>query len=148
MIMKLIAFLLMFNNNWLALKLLDRARKTPYTHLPGYMMRYWLFRTKWVSARFHVILRADHGRHLHDHPFWFRSIILQGSYMEELKGGKTKFYHPGDINEMEPDTFHRIAAIRGDCVWTLVFHGPKLPKSWGFLIGKVRIHHKKYWGSL
>jgi hypothetical protein len=148
MIWKIIAFLLTFNNNWLTEKLYARALKTPYIHLGDYMRRYWLFKTPWLCARFHVILRPDAGRHLHDHPFWFRSIILEGSYLEEMLGGELNAYHRGDVNFMGPYTFHKISSIRGRYVLTLVFHGPRLLKSWGFLVGGNRIHHSNYKGDV
>jgi len=144
MIWKLIALILCANNSRLGLKLFERAKRTPYFHLTGYMDRFWLFQTPWLCARFHLIKRADAGRHLHDHPFWFRSIILRGSYLEERLDGEINYYHPGYVNSMDPHTWHRIGAICGSSVLTLVFHGPRLSKSWGFLVDGTRIHHTEY----
>jgi hypothetical protein len=91
--------------------LVDRAMKTPYTHLPGYMMRYWLvpflpggssdnkgnattWRATWrqpltwllqrlgIAVRVHMILSSDDDRAFHDHPWPFLSIILEGGYTE------------------------------------------------------------------
>lgn len=76
--------------------LIRRAMRTPYAHLPGYMMRYWLFNPyekcngqevtpiRWLpSIRVHHILRRDFDRHKHDHPWDARTIILRGCYTEE-----------------------------------------------------------------
>jgi hypothetical protein len=149
MIWKLIAKALCANNTWLGLKLFSLAKKTPYYHLIDYMDRYWLFQTPWLSARFHVIKRPDSCRYLHDHPFWFRSIILQGRYAEQVLGQEwLNFYWPGDVNRVDADLYHRIHAIGGDSVLTLVFIGPKLPKSWGFLVKGKHVHHSDYKGDV
>jgi len=54
-------------------------------HLADYMYRYWIFfkrrKDKW-QLRLHYILRSDHDRHLHNHPWWYVSIILSGGYWE------------------------------------------------------------------
>lgn len=90
--------------NWL----INRALRTPYSHLPSnedpsYMRRYWLFnpydridlplartelyltRFDWLpwSFRIHHIVREDRDRHLHDHPWNARTFILSGWYTEE-----------------------------------------------------------------
>lgn len=86
------------------------AQTTPYYHLSGYMLRDWIlgyrsperngdnplwkegFRPKswllyrWlcrnIAVRAHTILRSDSDRHLHDHPSWSLSIVLDGGYWE------------------------------------------------------------------
>lgn len=75
--------------------LIQRAMKTPYTHLEGYMDRFWLFNAyrkedgqeitpiPWLpSIRIHHIKRRDEDRHHHDHPWDARSIILKNHYVE------------------------------------------------------------------
>lgn len=87
--------------------LIRRAMRTPYTHLPGYMERYWLVPytkqhfendgTGWVSwrrpiarllqhlgitIRVHHILSSDDARAFHDHPWWYCTVILRGGYAE------------------------------------------------------------------
>lgn len=83
------------------------AFERPYHHLDGYMLRHWvlgdrspernadnpqwhgrrggwLYRllTRCVAIRAHTILRSDHDRALHDHPWWSISIVLKGGYWE------------------------------------------------------------------
>ncbi|KWN80848.1 hypothetical protein WM24_23720 [Burkholderia ubonensis] len=92
------------------LRMHENARATPYYDLPGYMLRDWVlgfrsperngdnllwkmgFRPKssalyrWlchhIAIRAHTILRSDRDRHLHDHPSWSLSIVLDGGYWE------------------------------------------------------------------
>lgn len=63
------------------------ARRTPHTHLYHadgslYMARFWLWRTRWFSARIHHIATPDLDRHFHDHPWTFISLVLRGGYIE------------------------------------------------------------------
>jgi hypothetical protein len=95
------------------LRVHSRAETTPYYHLDGYMHRTWVlgYRSperngdnpvwkagfnpkssalyRWlcrnVAIRAHTILRSDSDRHLHDHPGWSLSIVLQGGYWEVLE---------------------------------------------------------------
>lgn len=92
------------------LRLHESARSTPYYDLPGYMLRDWVlgyrsperngdnplwkegFKPKssalyrWlcrnIAIRAHTILSSDSDRHLHDHPSWSLSIVLEGGYWE------------------------------------------------------------------
>lgn len=51
-----------------------------------YMLRWFLFRSqrfdKLPRLYLHKFLRSDDDRAPHDHPWWFVSIILRGSYTE------------------------------------------------------------------
>lgn len=109
----LIAFLLSrpLIANWL----IERARKTPYTHITGpdgsiYMERYWLFnsyqqgpdkqeRSKYPwfpwNIRLHWIRRADEGPHMHDHPWNARTFILRGGYVEVREFGSAVYDEDG-----------------------------------------------------
>jgi hypothetical protein len=40
----------------------------------------WLCRR--IAIRAHTILRSDSDRHLHDHPSWSLSVVLEGGYWE------------------------------------------------------------------
>jgi hypothetical protein len=92
--------------------LIERAARTPYVDLPGYMVRTWLIPyvsagsaavpgdgtgpVSWrrpvakvlqlfgIAVRVHQILRSDRGRDPHLHPWSFVTIILRGGYREEL----------------------------------------------------------------
>lgn len=82
-------------------RLIDFAKKHPYSHLGDYMGRWWVFNPyhdkegnpaerNWlmrqlVSARIHHIRRPDADRHLHDHPWHAQRIVLRGWYTEEVE---------------------------------------------------------------
>lgn len=53
-------------------------------HLPVVYMRRWILHTPFGDLRLHHILRSDHDRDLHDHPFDFWTFLLTGGYTEWL----------------------------------------------------------------
>lgn len=55
------------------------------------MIRYKLLHTPWFGLYFHRIMRSDMGRHFHDHPWSFLSLILRGGYTEHTPRGSERF---------------------------------------------------------
>lgn len=47
------------------------------------MIRYYLIQTRWFGVYLHKFLRSDE-RVMHDHPWWFWSLVLSGWYAEHL----------------------------------------------------------------
>lgn len=119
--------------HWLFTKFADyliaRAMRTPYTHLRGYMNRYWLVPftesgsasregcgpvsiwrrpLAWllqkcgVAVRVHQILRSDNDRHFHDHPWNYCSVILRGGYLESRPLFESGIYQGLDSEWYEP----------------------------------------------
>lgn len=147
-----------------------RAMKTPYRNIYSadgkdlYMARWLLFnpyisdgknesepaKISWLpSIRVHHILRPDQDRHLHDHPWQARTIILAGWYTEErfVDESKAETFtitrksgYTGKIKEGE---FHRINQLSLGGVVTLFFTWEKL-SSWGFLVDGKKINWKEY----
>lgn len=152
--------------------LIKRSKRTPYFHLDGYMNRWWLFNPyspdveksgearyarkypSWVpSIRVHHILRADTARHLHDHPWNARTIILKGWYTErrlvppdhywtepvEIEYVRSKG-HTATINYGE---YHSIDEVSEGGVYTLFFTW-KYCGGWGFLVNGVKVPWRDY----
>jgi hypothetical protein len=117
--------------------LIARARRTPYVHLDGYMQRWWLFRSKGLSARIHRIMRSDAARDLHDHPWDNVSIVLRGGYYEEMPdasahcGVRLVWRGPGAVVYREAEDRHRLHIVGRYEAWTLfiVFRKRRI---WGF----------------
>lgn len=113
--------------------LIQRAKKTPYFHLDGYMERYWLVPYKmedsetditcgkvsfikrpiaWVlqslgiAVRVHKILRSDIGGDFHNHPWNFVSVLLMGNYSEV-----TPCYNKNDFYVGELETYYHQGSI-------------------------------------
>lgn len=146
--------------------LLARAARTPYSDITSadgseiYMRRWWLFnpyggndprlRTyAWMplSIRVHHILRPDRDRHLHDHPWDFRTLLLQGWYVEEREGGRglTHLRVAGDTAALAHDEYHRIAQVSPDGALTL-FITYRYRGTWGFKVDGVKVPWREYLG--
>lgn len=51
-----------------------------------YMVRWSIVKTPWFGLCVHRFLRSDYERALHDHPWWFLSLVLAGGYVEVHEG--------------------------------------------------------------
>jgi len=175
--------------NWL----ISYSKRRPFHHLPSndkptYMERYWTIGKPeshpkrlgldWlipVSIRVHHIKREDGERHLHDHPWDARTIILKGWYLEkrlvepgddeyetmkkerypELSGyagegcypeiNKFSFRYAGDTATLGYGEFHKIVQISDEPVYTLFFAW-KWQGVWGFLVNSKKIPWREYLG--
>lgn len=134
------------------------ALSRPYRHIYGpdgsiYMQRFWLFnpydveyaRTwEWLpSVRLHWIARPDSDRHLHDHPWAWRTIILKGWYVEERMVGQMFRREAGYTGTLDFGEFHRIHEVPPEGVWTLFFTWRK-QGTWGFLVDGAKVPYREY----
>lgn len=139
-------------------KLIARAKRTPYFHLEGYMMRYWLipYNRFFPAARIHHILRSDDDRAFHDHPWPYVSIVLRGGYYEVTPnidksgiylGEKFKWYGPGSVIFRSAKSWHRLVIPnKGQTAWTLFITG-KYQQTWGFFLNaNNKVPYRKYLG--
>ncbi|OEO24033.1 hypothetical protein AX279_19560 [Pseudomonas sp. J237] len=144
--------------------IIKRSQRTPYFHLDGYMLRWWVFnpydaethvaRYSWCpwSIRVHRILREDLGRHLHDHPWNARTIILSGWYEEQRLGdwlaGQVLIPYTrraGCTAKLNFNEYHHISKVSPGGVFTLFITGPK-QGTWGFLVDGVKVEWRRYLG--
>lgn len=146
---------------WFA-RLLVGARAPDQEILRGldgglYLRRWYLVRrskAKWFpfNAYLHQFMQSDDERALHDHPWWNCSILLRGSYVEHLPGGKWKLRKAGSIVFRGAEKAHRVELLtesvatagadpvtREIPVWTLFLTG-KHVRQWGFLCPKGWLH--------
>lgn len=153
--------------NWL----ISRAKRTPYFHIMSpdgtevYMYRWWLFNpydydTRELkypripfSVRIHHIMEPDGDRHLHDHPWNARTIILKNGYTEVrsepysvgglLFSGISYERKVGDTTGLRFGEFHRIAEVKNGGAVTLFITG-KYRGVWGFLVDGVKRPFRQY----
>ncbi|RZJ24771.1 MAG: hypothetical protein EOO54_08365 [Haliea sp.] len=146
--------------------LIARAQRTPYTHITSadgqsvYMGRWWLFNAyrerpdggvrsapwEWLglpSIRVHHIRRADQDRHLHDHPWNARTIVLAGSYVEVRPGGAVHVRDTGYTGRLLFGQFHRIDSVSEGGVWTLFFTW-RYRGTWGFDVDGRKVPYREY----
>lgn len=163
MFWKLIALIL--SNRFLSGVIIRRAKRTPYVHLDGYMNRWWLFNAyqdtagnnlpqNWLmrrlpSVRVHHILREDMDRHMHDHPWDARTIILRGVYVEEYLNARNETIVAsrmnGDTRAIRFGEYHRIKYVGDGGVYTLFFTW-KYVGTWGFLVNGHKVPYREYLG--
>ena len=99
----------------------------------------------------HRMDAPDPGVDLHDHPWWFVSIIIAGGYLEERAPIRLALDWAvlDDLDHRDPcrghevdrrrwsikalrlDEAHSIKALHGRRSWSLVVHGPTR-RGWGF----------------
>jgi hypothetical protein len=111
------------------------------TKADPYLYRWYVIpRNPWLNIYLHKFLRDDEDRALHDHPWWFVSLILKGGYFEVTPTGTIE---RGWLSlGFRPALWrHRVVLPRayGDNhavgrmvpAWTLVITGRKV-REWGF----------------
>lgn len=169
--------------------LIERAQRTPYSHLQRedgsyYMRRFWLVPYNyipsfgptgcgWVSwrrplarilqhmniaIRVHHILAPDRDRHLHDHPWWWISVVLKGWYLEKIpefqwplddlwglgsEPGVIRMRGQGSYALRRPTDRHAITQIPEGGVWTLFITFKKV-QTWGFYTEAGKVPHQVY----
>lgn len=109
-----------------------------------YLDRLRIIQTPYFGVYLHRIHRPDGDRDPHDHPWWFCSLVLSGSYTEQI------WPYPDDRADGGPDTItsfkvkrprfsrhvmsrnraHKITDVDG-LLWTLVITGRR-HGDWGF----------------
>jgi hypothetical protein len=124
----------------------DRENTAPYMH-----RYYLLFKDKvneQENAReipfnlmLHKICLSDPDD-LHDHPWWYATLILKGGYWEITPQGK--FWRgPGHFRVSSPESLHRIELPDGSSSWSLFLRGTKI-RQWGFIQDGQWIPHRQY----
>jgi hypothetical protein len=141
--------------------LIQRAQRTPYLHIYSsdgrevYMYRWWLFnpydnetrKTKYrwcpISIRLHRIMVPDSDRHLHDHPWNARTIILRGFYYELRPDTPPVVRRRGDTAAIRHREYHRIQYVSLGSAWTLFITG-KYRGDWGFMVDGNKVPWREY----
>jgi len=139
--------------NKLLRKLVDKVTRRPPDQVIGgtrrpYLLRWCLIpKNRFFNVYIHVFFRSDDDRALHDHPWFWFSYLIQGSYAERTKK-KCKVKREGSFRVRSPWTAHRII-LMGDVegklipVTTLFITGPRIRK-WGFHCEEGWVHEDEY----
>jgi hypothetical protein len=106
-----------------------------------YLRRWYIIpRNPFVNLYLHNFRCSDDDRALHDHPWWFFSLVLKGGYYEH-RLGPLQWRPVGSIAFRRPTTAHRVelesewVATSGERrerpAWTIILTGPRT-RRWGF----------------
>lgn len=121
----------------LALYLLTKIKRSTEGREPdvtvgeNYLRRWHIIpENKLFNIYYHEIRASDLDRHLHDHPYFFSSFILEGGYREHTETGVIE-RGPGDLNLHTPWFVHRLEMKDAGGANTIFITAPKI-KVWGF----------------
>lgn len=102
-----------------------------------YLLRWYAVpRNNRLNVYLHKFMRDDDDRALHDHPWWFVSVMLRGGYYEHTTGGGLIRRDVPSIAFRRATHAHRVELLRYSSgklrpAWTLVITG-KRSRVWGF----------------
>jgi hypothetical protein len=129
------------------------AQQYPYSHIPpvgdvgSYMERYHILPEVWwspIAIRLHIIRSADTDRALHNHPFSFRTFIINGGYWERrdepqeagIFDGSLKYWGTGTSYSLDKSELHCVEllgrATPGPVVTVFVHRKRADGSDWGF----------------
>ena len=108
-----------------------------------YLLRWHIIHTRLFNIYLHKTLRSDDPI-LHDHPWWFVSFMLSGSYLERTQRGIVYRSAPS-VAYRTADHMHQLIIHDDKPCWTLVVTGPII-RPWGFLCsGGWKSHNDVVW---
>lgn len=107
-----------------------------------YMLRWYILpRNPYLNLYLHKFLRDDDDRALHDHPWWFVSLMLKGGYWEVTPYRDSEHSNTvikrqaGSVAFRRATHRHRVVLFahtgKSEPCWTLVLTGAK-HRTWGF----------------
>lgn len=127
-----------------------------------YLDRWGLGHDRIGKVFVHRMEAPDPGFDLHDHPWWFVSLVLAGGYTEERSlvreaplraaiaesvgqsgRGVVDERRAGSVRVMRLDECHRITHLTGRTSWSLVITGP-VRRRWGFFLPSGWISEPEY----
>ncbi|ETX26593.1 hypothetical protein [Roseivivax isoporae] len=108
-----------------------------------YMLRWFVLpRNETFNIYYHVVMRDDDDRALHDHPWPSFSIMMKGQ-MREITPNGPRVIRAGECVYRGPDFSHRLELIDGAPAETLFITGPKV-RDWGFHCPKGWVHWRDF----
>lgn len=112
----------------------------------------WLLQKLGIAIRIHCIMRSDSDRALHDHPWDFVTVLLDGTYYEHrpvyddglYAGDSLTRYEAGSVLFRRASDLHRLEVPEGQMVWTLFITGPR-KQAWGFVENLAnKVYYRDY----
>lgn len=117
-----------------------------------YLLRWYVIpRNRLCNIYLHKFLRSGDDRALHDHPWWFVSILLKGTYREVTVENKlckvtTEWRKRFSIAFHSAEYRHRVELQNNAPCWTLVITGRRV-RDWGFWCPQGFVSYKIFTSS-
>lgn len=112
--------------------------------LRPYMKRWYLIpRNRWLNVYLHQFLRSDDDRALHDHPWWFVSIMIRGQYTEITESGAAGVVRAAWSIALRRATHRHRVVIGSKPAWTIVITGRRV-REWGFWCPQGFVHWQQF----
>ena len=103
----------------------------------------WVLDFGFFSLRFHRWLGSDDPRHFHDHPWWYVSFVVLGSYDDVSPQGTTE-RKAGSLAFYKATHQHTVKLTSKRC-WTILITGRE-KRQWGFWVkGKFRKRNRYFY---
>lgn len=110
--------------------------------------RWAIIETSLFALYLHRIHQPDKDHH-HSHPYGFCSLILRGSYLEELCNAQgiisQRVKSPGVVGCTPKTVFHKIKDVLRGPVYTVVLVGGDFEnQEWGYLVNGKYVDNRRY----
>jgi hypothetical protein len=92
-----------------------------------YVIR-WRLELPFGSVRVHHWIGPDDTRAPHDHPWWFITFVVRGSYTDHSPSGDERLRAPAVRFRR---ALHQHSVVPDGQAWTILVTGPK-SRNWGF----------------
>ncbi len=106
--------------------------------------RWVIFQSKFFSIYIHGIYKEDNDAHLHNHPWNLLTIVLSGSYIEELENSNFIFRNFLNIGYRNRNKYHKIFQLKTKEVKILAFVFGKRNDNWGYKVDNKHVLHTEY----
>jgi hypothetical protein len=104
-------------------------------------MERWVFNTGPFAIRLHHWTASDDDRALHDHGWWFWTLVLKGGYTDISDTGHDHL-HVGSSRFRPALHTHTVRVDPGGC-WSLLITGRK-SRDWGFWVDGKWMRMRRY----
>ena len=96
----------------------------------------WVLILFGYSIRVHNFIRSDDKRYLHDHGWWFLTMVVRGSYTDVSESGRDLIKR-WQVRFRKATHAHYVETPVGGC-WTVLVTG-RPARNWGFWVdGKFK----------
>ena len=105
----------------------------------------WVLNLGIVAFRLHKWVGSDDPRYMHDHPYWFFTFVLKGSYDDVTDAGVEPM--PRWTIRFRRATHKHTVKLTSPVCWTFLISGMQVRK-WGFWIGEKFFRAEKFFAKI